>query len=133
MDYLLLNHLTTVTYDSWLKSEKNKIVYRLFLTVSGYEKRCTHFISEILKSFIASELTDFVIIGFHKLKDKLNRPNNDEFYKGNKLNLEQLPADEWDIYAQQVQLAIQKLKRKAGVKAIEVHIDYSSKIGRAHV
>lgn len=126
MDKLFLNRIKTITYDTWKNNIIQSDIYRLIISVSGYEERSTYWTSEAFNILNTSAMTDYVIIGFEHHKEKLNRPSNDKFYSDRLLYLSQLSSDEWNCFEQVVQTALQKITANAGEKPIEIHVDYSS-------
>lgn len=126
MERLFLNKITTATYDEWSYNANSTKIYRLLVSVSGYEERSICWTSKTIKIINLSEMTNYLVIGFEQLKDKLSRLQNNVFYMQNNLTINQLSSDEWDLFEKALHCELEKVIEKAGEMPIEIHIDYSS-------
>ena len=114
------------TQSAWLHAASNyPAKQRLFIATSGYEARNIYWIEKILAEPALKGNASFLVVGFEDFPADLSRPQNDEFYRENGLDLFLVNSGNQEEFLQRVSRAIEKLLADSTGKPVEVHVDYS--------
>lgn len=120
-----LGHIASWEHREWLGHCLTTNTSRLMIGVSGYESRSSNWMRNTLPNLPRSQSNEYLILGFDNYRQDLNRPENDEFYRRNGLEV-LVPGDNnqkvFDLVKERVSAC---LSSSMGAP-VEVHVDYSS-------